>query len=534
MSSLSDQKFPRTAAQPAAWPFVAGTETAGLSRLAARLLAAAILLLMFALALSSLTQKAPTFDEQGFIVRGLAVLRGHTQIRVGHPLGLNVLNAALLAGDETVVLPLEDPAWQGTSFHRPAELFLWEIGNNVEHVIFLARLPSLWLGLLLAALAARWAGQLSRRRWAGLLALFFVALDPNILAHTRLATTDLGLTAFALLAAYALWRFLKAPTWKTALLAGAALGLLQNTKFTAMLFLPLFGIVIALWLAGLWRSRYKTRTSSLLAALPWRELLLIAVIYPLSALFFLWAGNGFEAGTLPADLPLLPRLSGLTLPLAGHLEQLLDIGGRLRVATPSFLLGEYSESGWWYYFPVAFLLKTPLPTLILLAWGFTAYLVCIWRRREACPSPLDSAALLIPGLGFFAIALTTDINLGYRHILPTLPFLIIFAAVVLARPSSPQTARKPLAAAVLCAWLLAAVLLIHPDYLAYFNLLGGGADGGWRALADSNLDWGQDLDDLAPWMAANGVEEVWLSYFGEARPDYYQIAYKGLDSFPRG
>ncbi len=143
-----------------------------------------------------------------------------------------------MAFDDSVSLPLDDPSWTGSSFHRPAELFLWEIGNDVEHIMFLARLPSIWLGLLLAAVAGRWAWQLSGRRWVGLLALTFVALDPNILAHTRLATTDLGLTAFALLAGYTLWRFLGTPSWGRALLAGAAFGLLANTKFTAGLFIP--------------------------------------------------------------------------------------------------------------------------------------------------------------------------------------------------------------------------------------------------------------------------------------------------------
>jgi hypothetical protein len=85
---------------------------------------------------------------------------------------------------------------------------------------------------------------------------------------------------------------------------------------------------------------------------------------------------------------------------------------------------------------------------------------------------------------------------------------------------------------LLSAWLMLANLLIYPDYLAYFNLLAGGADNGWHSLVDSNLDWGQDIDDLAPWMAKNGVDKVWLSYFGEARPDYYGINYNGLDSYP--
>jgi hypothetical protein len=155
----------------------------------------------------------------------------------------------------------------------------------------------------------------------------------------------------------------------------------------------------------------------------------------------------------------------------------------------------------------------------------------------ACPSLFDSAALLIPGLGYFAIALTTDINLGYRHILPSLAFLIIFSLAAVAshgrhHEPRPRTVAQIVPVFLLSAWLLLANLLIYPDYLAYFNLLAGGADNGWRSLVDSNLDWGQDIDDLAPWMAENGVDKVWLSYFGEARPEYYGINYIGLDSFP--
>jgi 4-amino-4-deoxy-L-arabinose transferase-like glycosyltransferase len=499
--------------------------------------ATAVLLMMFGLALSSMAQKAPTFDEQGFIVRGLAALRGYPQIRVGHPLGLNALNTVLLASDNSVSLPVDDTSWTGTSFHRPAELFLWETGNDVQHIIFLARLPSIWLGLLLAALVGRWAWRLSRRRWVGLVVLLFLALDPNILAHTRLATTDLGLTTFALLAGYSLWRFLCRPSWKRAILAGVAFGLLQNTKFTAMLFIPLFALVILVGLVQLWvgRRRGEAAGTSLLAAFPWRPSLMLLLAYPIAALLTLWAAYGFEIGSLPSDLPMLAGLSGKTLPLAQHLEQLLDIGGRLRVGTPSFLLGQYSNRGWWYYFPVAFLLKTPLPTLILLAWGSVAFIFCFFRRRRTgtCLSPLDAAALLLPALGFMAIALTTDVNLGYRHILTLLPFLLVFAVTsVVSGTSRRLPARRFYAAAILSLWLTAVALVMYPHYLAYFNVLAGGPDNGWRSLVDSNLDWGQDLDDLAGWMAQNDVDEVWLSYFGEARPEYYGISYRGLDSFP--
>lgn len=525
------------------------------SRLPRLLLISAVLALTFGLALSSLTQKSPTFDEQGFIVRGVAYLRppeeGGTQhIRVGHPPGLNAFNAMLLAGDDSVRLPVDDPSWQETSFHRPAELFLWEIGNDVAHIMFLARLPTVWLGLLLIALVGRWAAEMavgglwlrpsSSRAFAGdmagLLALVLAAFDPNLMAHLRLATTDFGLTALAALAGYGVWRLARRPSVGTAVLAGAGLGLLLNTKFTALLFVPLFAMVLLLAVLVHWRGK-QHRGRTLLAP--------ILVVYPVTAFLTLWAGNGFDVGRLPSQLPLLPHLAGWPAPMPHYLEQLLDIGGRLEVETPAFLLGQYSSTGWWTYFPVAFLLKTPLPVLLLLAAAAIATGSALWSRRGRVGAAgwVDLAALLVPALGFFAIALTTEINLGYRHILPVLPFLLVFIGVSLGgqvavlRPHATWVASFRNRAATwltlaLTGVLVAVSLWAYPHYLAYFNRLVGGPDGGWRALVDSNIDWGQDLSALGPWMEARGIDRIWLSYFGEARPEYYGIAYDGLDSFP--
>lgn len=519
-------------------------------------LAALLLGVMFALALTSLRDEAPTFDEQGFLVRGLAYLRGEENggtrnIRVGHPLGLNALNAALLVNDLAVRLPSDDPAWGETGFHRPAEQFLWEIGNDVGRTMFLARVPTIWLGLLLAAVVGRWAAEMAAgwglgraAQVAGLMALGLVALDPNVLAHMRLVTTDLGLAAGAGAAGYTLWRFLRRPSWPAALLAGVCLGLLQNTKFTALLFVPLFALVAAV---ALW-ARRRTVDRRLLAQL--------LVAYPAAALLTLWATNGFQIGPLNAPLPLVGDLGGRSVPLSHYLDQLLDIGGRLQVGTPAFLLGRYSDSGWWYYFLVAFLVKTPLPVLLLLLYTlFRIATSCITRHANSHQSTapiddysppatshqplLDLAALLIPAVGYFAIALTTDINLGYRHLLAVLPFLYVLIGVVVAGATTWGGAERGWVGrvrqampAVALLWLLAIALWLHPHYLSFFNVIAGGPDNGWRVLVDSNIDWGQDLARLKTWQAENGVERVWLSYFGEGRPEYYGIAYDGLDSFP--
>jgi hypothetical protein len=425
-------------------------------------------------------------------------------------------------------------------------------------------------------------------RCAGLLALALVALDPNIIAHAGLATTDLGLAAGATLAGYTLWRFLRRPGMMTAILAGAAMGLLQNTKFTALLFVPLFGLVIALWLwniaCGWWqesgvgrrvlranagakerRSRGENsgewRVASgesalrhLQSAIRW------LVVYSLVALFTLWATNGFQVGKLPEELPFLPQLAGMTVPSSHYFEQLLDISGRLQVSTPSFLAGRYSDEGWWYYFPVAFLLKTPLPTLALVL--LAAVITISSRNRLGVANLqedqkwLNTAMLLIPAAGYFMIALTSEINLGYRHLLPVLPFLYVWAAVSVAAvpgatalagrnsptpevtevnvPLSTNKGRKWLSWIVgLCLLSLGlATLNVYPHFLAFFNVLAGGPENGWRWLVDSNIDWGQDLGQLKEWMDDHNVDHIWLSYFGEARPEYYGISYTGLDSFP--
>ena len=505
----------------------------------------AILLAMFGLALTSMRAESPTFDEQGFLVRGLAYLRGeerggHRGLRVGHPLGLNALNASLLVNDPTVVLPSADPSWRETSFHRPAELFLWEIGNDVEHIMFLARLPTLWLGLLMAAIAGRWAAEIVHLRnrdanrsratvFAGLIGLVLLAFDPNVLAHMRLVTTDLGLAAAATIAGFALWHYFQRPSIARAAVGGIGLGLLLNTKFTALLFLPLFGLVALLGVVLSRRNR-SFGTRALPISLAWKSLM----VYVVLGFLALWIGNGVQTGQLSSSLPFVGSLGGADVPLSDYLDQLLDIGNRLEVSTPSFLLGRYSDSGWWFYFPVAFLAKTPLPTLLLLA---SALIFSLRELMRGSPEArFDTAALLIPPAGYFAIALTTDINLGYRHLLPVLPFLSVFIGTTLGEKlaTAELTRRRvwPVATGILVGWLIVATIAIYPHYLAFFNVLVGGPNNGWRVLVDSNLDWGQDLKGLAEWQSKHNVGTLWLSYFGEARPEYYGIDYVGLDSFP--
>lgn len=85
-----------------------------------------------------------------------------------------------------------------------------------------------------------------------------------------------------------------------------------------------------------------------------------------------------------------------------------------------------------------------------------------------------------------------------------------------------------IATLALIAWHIGESVTIRPDYLAYFNQLAGGPSKGYKHLADSSLDWGQDLPALKQWLDREGLQQpggstVYLSYFGTARPDYYGI-----------
>jgi hypothetical protein len=178
----------------------------------------------------------------------------------------------------------------------------------------------------------------------------------------------------------------------------------------------------------------------------------------------------------------------------------------------SYLLGLRSETGWWYYFPVVFAVKSTLAGFAAAAIAVAAGWKLGWRMF----------ALLFPPLLYFVISMTSGINIGARHILPVYPFLYVAAAAVLAH------LRLPYIMLALGLVQIGECALIAPDYLAYFNALAGGPGNGPHYLVDSNIDWGQDVKKLAKWLDAHGTRKAYVSYFGNAPLQYYGVDEIGL------
>ncbi len=477
------------------------------------------MLAAFGLMLTSAVQESPTMDEQNHIARGAAYLgTGDPRLSVEHPPLVNLLSALPVHWLLHPNLPLDTIWWEAGEWYHFADLFLWEVNADAEMIVFLARLPVMGLTLLLIGLVYRWAaGRFGP--WGGLLAAAFCALDPNILAHGRLSTTDLGGAFFAFLAAYVLWQALRRPSgWRIAG-AGLAMGLAFAAKLSALVFGPILAVAALLdgMPGGPGRLRRLAGRAAMMAGIG------------LVGLLVVWGTYRFQVGPLGE--------TGLPVPAPSYLRGIRAVLGFAGGGRPGYLLGEVSTEGWWYYFPVAFGVKTPLATLA----GVLIATALMFRRPTR-----DDLFLLTPPLLFFLASTAARLNLGYRHLLPILPFLFVHLSRLPQPPSPPitQLPNYPIAQSssrvqrllpiVLSLWLALATLCIYPHFLAFFNFLGGGPERGWRVLADSNIDWGQDLKGLRAWMEREGVERVRLAWFGSARPEYYGIAYDLLPGVPYG
>ncbi|MGD0542388.1 MAG: hypothetical protein ABSB33_12815, partial [Tepidisphaeraceae bacterium] len=194
----------------------------------------------------------------------------------------------------------------------------------------------------------------------------------------------------------------------------------------------------------------------------------------------------------------------------------------------AFLCGESSVVGWWRYFPLAMTFKTPLATLLGVAISLILFAVQKPLLNSAGGWTLAVAA--IPPLLYFSYAMSSRVDVGIRHIFPVYPFLFI----LLGAAASLAHARFGKSAAVIAAVLVLALAIetysAFPNYIPFFNFAAGGSRGGLRLLSESNIDWGQDLPDLARWQRQNPDRQIYLCYWGSADPRYYGIHYMNLQA----
>ena len=481
-------------------------------------------------------QKSGTWDEPMHLAAGYAALSARDYlVDPSHPpllriwASLPLLAMRDVALDDAVLSRTSTPGWSGEAYEF-ARRFVY-VDNDADRLLEASRnMIVVWgvvLGLLIFAWTYEWLGFVP-----AILALAFYTVEPNLAAHASLVTTDFGITCLVFGTIYFLWRTCRrASAFNVAGLAGFfALALVS--KFSGLILLPLVTVLVA-W-AVLGPPRIARRTAAV-----------IAVLLLVTGYTAIWAAYGFQyaphrgeerllrvdtSATARQDAPALAAALGWLdahrlLPNAFSQGLLYSqvTAGRL----PAYLAGDYSQDGWWYYFPAAFLLKTPAPLTALMAAGLFA---CVrWRSRLGTES---QPYLVVPVAVFFAAAMTSDINVGLRHILPVYPFLLVLAAAGAAWLLAEARVAGRVMVAALTASAAIGFAAVYPDTLTFFTWLVGGPSKGSKYLADSNLDWGQHLKALKQWTDDHGVSHINLAYFGTADPAYYGIECTHLPGAP--
>ena len=436
-----------------------------------------------------------TNDEPSHIAAGVEWLSGHYEFDAAHP-PLGRIAAGLgpwLHGERSV----------GAASASEEGARMLGRGAHYRTTLALARLGELPFFLLLCGIAWAWGRRLTDER-GGAIAVLLTASNPNVLAHGALATTDIAMAATVAAALYAFQSWLDEPRWTRALALGIAIGLAFTADYSAI-------AMLSLAFPAMYSIRRRPRGASLWGDYPrWRKLFAFGIPF-LAAAVTGWAVYGFSTGRLVDALPIV-------VPAPAWFHGFATYASDATFTPPAYLFGERSMAGWWYYYPVALLVKTPLPLLLLGVLGAAAALRDVVRHVH-----VEEGAPLVAALAIVvAVALGGDDG-GIRMVLPIFGLLAVLGAIATVelwdRGAASPPARR-LVRVVVSATLAAAVIVpmrAHPDHLAYFNPIAG--DQPEQILVDSNLDWGQDLYRLGIAMKAMRIDSVAVAYYGSAGLD---------------
>ena len=391
------------------------------------LLLAAMVFLMFA---SSRGDSATT-DESTHIISGyLANIDGDYNLNTEHPyLGKKINTLPLLFMnlnlDQSESYFNVKSDYYYDSWRESRQLgndFLYKMGNDADRILQAVRSVPMTLaivfGLVLFVIINQVFGI-----WIATVSLILYCFSPDILAHARLANTDLWITVFYFLSIISFSYYLSKPNYQRLLLAAIIFGLTLSVKFSSVI---LFPVLIILWIV-----KYKTAKLNLWQN--FKKSLWPAIIFLIISWVIVWANYGFST-LMPSkyeqilDKNYYNQILVKTQTFAKYFKPAQYYKGVAILSSnsfgsrPAYLLGEQKYGGWWYYFPVAYAVKTPLPILILLL-GSIIYYFSIGKKLI-----FNDYLIITPIVIYLLISMMQKLDIGVRHLLPIMPFIFIWCA----------------------------------------------------------------------------------------------------------
>lgn len=500
------------------------------------------IVLIFFLTIIAAWTTAPVWHEPSQLLAGLNIWKfGRFDTQQVNPSLARVVTAL-------PVLALS-PNLDEKRFNRPvcgreefvkASEFLEDNPKRSRWYFFVGRLACLAFSLIGLYFCHRFAKELYGPTSAGI-ALLLICFSPFFLGHGATIMNDVPTAFMAVISVYFFWKWLQRPELSESIIAGIVLGLAVLSKFTLLVFYPLFP---ALWL--IYRiSEYRSNSLKVFGG----QFGLLCLLFGVSV-FIINAGYLGEGTFTPLnqyrfkslsltgksaldDIPYdgANRFGGtllgkLPVPLPKDMLQGIDLQKLdFERGFPSYLRGEWSAHGWWYYYLYALLIKTPLGTLCLFLLAVT----CTFFLRQTNASWRDEMVVLLPGVVILVfVSGQSGFSIHSRYIIPALPFFFIWIGKVGKAISRERPAFSATVATFLF-WSVCSSLWVYPHSISYFNglsailptihdaeypeppitpkkfcermkgLLDAGPLNGPRHLLDSNIDWGQDLFYLERW-----------------------------------
>jgi predicted membrane-bound dolichyl-phosphate-mannose-protein mannosyltransferase len=553
-------------------------------------IAITILIFFFGLNLVVSHQEATTMDEWAHIPSGYSYVRyGDMRLNPEHPPLLKDLSGIPLLF-LNLDFPLQSEEWQngvnaqwvmGQKFISC--LVPEEACNDADLVTFWSRVPIVLVAVLLGIFLFVWTREIAGKV-AALFALTLYAFDPNIIAHSHFVTTDIGIAAFLFFSFYYFTRFLKDPSRRNIITSGIWLALANLAKFSAVLLFPIFGLFVILYALSVTKPSDE-KLSTFLFKL--KQVWIYGYKYALSVLLcfvLIWifyyphtmnmpgiklvevAEQMFpdkQLGPFAKDVIKATYDNSFLKPFSAYLLGVFMVFGRVAGGNTYYFLGQVSNQASPWYFPIVFILKETLLFLFLLVSTtlYSLYRIAKHFREEKVSSLSQLGTVLANSLKrktvqyvgvFFVlfysfVSITGNLNIGFRHLFPILPFLYMFIAKVvfdiIKRQEDQITQRISYTVlAIFTFFIVMTPFLSYPHYVSYFNGAFGGHTNGYKYVTDSNYDWGQDLkrlknfvdthnrcaagqaisgDDCSLTVGLPPIDKIRIDYFGGATPEYY-------------
>jgi hypothetical protein len=519
---------------------------------------AGLLVAHYALAFTATLDASATFDEVLHIASGLSYWTTDDYRLQPENGNLPQRWCALPLVALGYRLPEDEAAWRQSDSFRLGRSLLYESGHDPAVILSAARAMAAVWSTAVCLVVYLWSRSLFGHG-GGLVSLGLAACWPALVAHGPLATSDACGALFFTLGAWSLWNLVNRVTIGSLAAASLAVGFAAIAKHSCVLLAPLSLLFVAVQAASRRPLPLHPAGTSLTLMEGWRKAAATTaslVVPLLAAVFMIWASCGFRyrafvPGSASAGFFWFPTFAEC-VGYAGVVGVLCEGGATWRLLPESWLwglsyvaarsghreafaIGDYSLFGWWWFFPLCLVIKNTLPGLVLSGWGVcraAALVIPRAVRRLALDDEAWNVLPLLVWLGLlWATFLTSHLNIGERHLLPSYPPLMILAG------GCWRAATVPWRKLLICGLVVlhaADVVSRYPASLAYFNqLVPRGEAHQW--LVDSSLDWGQDLRRLGRWLEQHSApaDRIYVNYSGAASVSSELRAVEHL-GYPRG